>query len=406
MTAEQIRSAIQDIEENVIAIRHRLHRRPELGFEEHETAQLIIETLQELPVRLTTGILGTGICAELIPVGGEKDSGDTGKPVPALLIRADMDALPIQEDTGLPFSSEKPGLMHACGHDGHVAILLGTVMVLSRFRDQIPGTVKFMFQPAEETEGGAKGMIEAGVLREPTVGAAVGLHLWGGTERGIVEYRSGPMMASPDVFDITIKGRGGHAAMPHMCIDPVPIAAAVIQQLQTVVSRQVDPLDAAVISVCTVNGGSVHNVIPNEVTLQGTVRTFLPEVREAIPKRIEQIVKHTTEMYGAEFELDYQFRYPPVVNNPEVTELVRRSACTILGTEQVRELERPNMGGEDFAYLTEAVPASFFYLGIAPSPDKPVQHHHPKFEIDDSVLKDGIAVFCQIVHDFFKDQNS
>jgi amidohydrolase len=402
MTAERIRAAIQDIEARVIEIRHRLHRRPELGFDEYETAQLIVDTLKEVPLRITTGILGTGILAELLPLNDDSETVLSCEDERVLLIRADMDALPIQEESGLSFSSEKPGVMHACGHDGHVAILLGTALVLSRFRDEIPGTVKFMFQPAEETEGGAQGMIEAGILHEPAVDAAVGLHLWGGTERGIVEYKSGPMMASPDVFDITIKGKGGHAAMPHTCIDPVPIAATVIQQLQTIVSRQINPLDAVVISVCKIEGGSAFNVIPNEVKLQGTVRTFMPEVRERVPDLIRQILKNTTEMFGADFELDYQFRYPPVVNDPEITELVRRSACNILGTERVRELERPNMGGEDFAYLTEAVPASFFYLGIAPSPEKIVPHHHPQFMIDDSVLKDGIAVFCQIVKEFFE----
>lgn len=391
MNTNDIRDAARETEERIIAFRHQLHRRPELGFREKETAALVAKELAALPLTVETGIYGTGICAVL--------GGGPGK---TILLRADMDALPIQENTGLPYSSEISGVMHACGHDGHTAILLGTAIVLSRFRDQLPGTVKFVFQPAEESEGGAEGMIRAGVLNNPPVDAATGLHLWGSTPSGIVEYRAGPLMASPDIFSIRVIGRGGHAAKPHDCIDPVPIAASIIQQFQTVVSRQVDPLESVVVSVCRVAAGNTHNVIPDEALLQGTVRALVPEVREKIPALLERVVKETTAMYGAEYRFEYSYRYPPLVNDSAITNLVRDAAEKVVGRERVREAVQPNMGGEDFAYFAEAVPSSFFYLGIAPSEDEIVHHHHPTFRIDDAVLKDGIAIFSQIAFDFLR----
>jgi amidohydrolase len=392
ITAGEIRDAVADVDERVIEIRHHLHRRPELGLQEQETSALIARELEALPLNVTRNIYGTGVCALL-----ESPRSDAG----TILLRADMDALPIQENTGSPFASEIPGVMHACGHDGHTAILLGTAMVLSRFRDKVPGNVKFLFQPAEETEGGAAGMIEEGVLENPRVDAAVGLHLWGSAPSGIVEYKAGPLMASPDVFSIRVVGKGGHAAMPHACVDPVPVAASIIQQLQTIVSRRVDPLDSVVISVCRVEAGTTHNVIPDEAVLEGTVRALVPEVRAAIPAMIENVARQAAAMHGAECIVDYTYRYPPLVNDEAITDLVRRSAADVLGADRVREAKRPNMGGEDFAYFAQAVPSSFFFLGIAPSETELVRHHHPEFRIDDAVLKDGIAVFCRTVFDFF-----
>lgn len=393
MTHDQIWKAVTPVEQRVIEIRHALHRRPELAYQEKETAALVARELESLGMLVTTGIYGTGVCAHL---QGCRTSG-SGK---TILLRADMDALPIEEDTGLPFTSQVPGVMHACGHDGHTAILLGTAMVLSGLRDQFSGTVKFVFQPAEETEGGADGMIREGVLENPPVDAAVGLHLWGSVPRGIVQYKAGPLMAAPDVFTITIMGKGGHAAMPHGCVDPIPIAATIIQQLQTIVSRRIDPLESAVISVCKVEAGTTFNVIPREALLEGTVRTLVPEIRDAIPGMIEGVVRHVCSLYGAEYRFDYQFRYPPLINDAAMTAVVRDAATAMLGAERVREAEKPNMGGEDFAYFARAVPSSFFYLGIAPSEEEPVAHHHSSFRIDDTVLKDGIAVFCRTVFDF------
>lgn len=396
MTTEAILQAASDVEQHVVGIRRDLHRRPELGFQEKETAALVARELSSLPLAVRTGVYGTGVCALLQGSGPRRDSQQEK----TILLRADMDALPIQEATGLPFSSQVPGVMHACGHDGHTAILLGTAMVLSRFREEIPGNVKFAFQPAEETEGGADGMIREGILEDPHVDAALGLHLWGSAARGIVEYKSGPLMASPDVFRIRITGKGGHAAMPHACIDPVPVAATIIHQLQTIISRRVDPLESAVISVCNVHAGNTHNVIPDEAVLEGTVRALIPEVREAVPGMIKEMARKVCEIYGAKCEVEYSFRYPPLINDGGVTGVVRDAAVAVLGAGRVREAEKPNMGGEDFAYFAQAVPSSFFYLGIAPDEDTVIRHHHPEFAIDESVLKDGIAVFCRAVLDF------
>ena len=415
ITSHIIRQAAAEVEDTVINLRRHIHKRPELGLQEHETAALAAEELAKLPVSVTTGIRETGISALLrgnpqlrepvekqsFPPEDLHNHKNRGK---TILLRADMDALPIQEETGLPYSSEIPGVMHACGHDGHTAILLGAAMVLSRFREVLPGNVKFIFQPAEEKQGGAEEMIKAGVLRDPKVDAALGLHLWGSTPQGIVEYRPGPFMASPDFFTLRIIGRGGHAAMPHSCIDPIPIAAAVISQFQTIISRLKDPLEPAVISVCKVEAGNAHNVIPSDAVLQGTVRSLSPETRKELPALMEKTVKQITALYGADYRFDYTFRFPPLINNPEMTGLVRTAAEKMLGPDRVREALKPNMGGEDFAYFAEAVPSAFFYLGIAPGPGEAVFHHHPQFQFDDRVLTDGVAVLCQSVFDYFNVQ--
>ncbi len=393
MTTPTILEATAKVEQKVIELRHHLHRHPELSFQEEQTAALVQRELALLPLSdLTPGVYGTGVTALLQGNGSDPRT---------ILLRADMDALPIQEDTGLPFSSEVPGVMHACGHDGHTAILLGAAMVLSELRAHLPGSVKLVFQPAEETEGGAEGMIREGVLENPHVDAAVGLHLWGSVPRGVVEYRSGPLMAAPDVFSIRVIGKGGHAALPHQCIDPVPMAAAIIQQFQTLIARRVDPLESVVLSVCRLEAGTAFNVIPDEVLLEGTVRTLNQEVREAIPGMIEDVLRQVTGIHGGSYHLDYSFRYPPLVNDPAITDLVRKAAEDVLGADRVRKAKQPNMGGEDFAYFARAVPSSFFYLGIAPSEEDLVRHHHPTFRIDDTVLKDGIAVLCRSVFDFF-----
>ncbi len=397
MTTETILDAVAAVEDRVVELRHTLHRHPEPAFQETRTAALVAEVLSELPLSVRTGVNRTGVSALLTGDASRKDSHRER----TILLRADMDALPVQEETGLPFSSEVPGVMHACGHDGHTAILLGTAMVLCGLKEDLPGNVRFVFQPAEETTGGAEGMIREGVLENPRVEAALGLHLWGSAPRGIVEYKPGPFMAAPDSFTIRILGRGGHAARPHECVDPVPIAATVIQQFQNLVGRRVNPVLPAVISVCRVSAGNTHNVIPGEAELEGTVRTLDPALREEIPAMMEAVVRQVTAIHGADYRFDYDFRYPPLINDSKITALLRDAAQTVLGRERVREAEYPTMGGEDFAYFAGAVPSTFFFLGIAPEGET-IQHHHPAFRVDDTVLKDGIAVFCRAVFDFLE----
>jgi amidohydrolase len=315
--------------------------------------------------------------------GGLAPSGDG----PTLLLRADMDALPIHEESGEPFASTVPGRMHACGHDGHTAILLAVAGVLSRRRDRLPGNVKFVFQPAEEDPGGARPLIEAGVLRDPTVDAAVGLHLWTQLPAGTVGTSPGPLMASADEFTLEIRGRGGHAAAPHVCIDPVVAAAHVITALQTIVSRSTDPLQSAVLTVARVDAGEgAYNVIPDRATLRGTARAFDPAVRAAFPERIERVARGVCEALGATHELRWQPYYPPVVNDPAVAAVVASEARRLLGDDRVFEDVR-SMGAEDMAFYLREVPGCFFFFGAAnPSKGAVHPHHNPRFKIDEDVL--------------------
>ncbi|MFW6266634.1 MAG: M20 metallopeptidase family protein [Halanaerobiales bacterium] len=397
MSEQKIYNLAKKFEDKIIEIRHKIHRYPELAFEEKRTAALAAEIMKDLGFEVKKDIYHTGVSGLL---------GNTSKKeVKTILLRADMDALPIEEKTGLPYSSEVPGVMHACGHDGHTAILLGTAMILDELKNDFEGNVKFIFQPAEEAEGGAEGMIKEGVLKNPDVDAALGLHLWGNVPSGVVEYKKGPFMASPDKFEIIIKGRGGHAAQPHNCVDPVPIASSIIEEFQKIVSRRTDPLESVVISICHLEGGTTYNVIPDNIMLEGTVRSLTPEIRESVPEIMREVVEKITAMNNAEYNFDFEYRFPPLINDENMTELVKSSAQKIIGKKRVREAQKPNMGGEDFSYFAREVPASFFYLGIAPSDKESINHHHPEFKVDDSVLKDGSAVMAQAVIDYFKEQN-
>ena len=390
MVTEIIKQKARNIEKEIVAIRHKIHKNPELAFNETETAKLAASKLANLGLDVKTGIYGTGVCGLL----------QTAKKGKTILLRADMDALPIQENTGLEYKSQNPGIMHACGHDAHTAILIGTAMVLNNLRDKLRGNVKFVFQPAEEKEGGAEGMINEGILENPEVDAALGLHVWGTVPKGIVEYKSGPFMASPDRFKTKIIGRGGHASQPHNCIDPIPISAHIINSFQNIISRRLDPMESAAISICHMKAGKTHNVIPNEVMLEGTVRTLKPEIRNKIPEMMEAILDKTTSIYGAKYTFEYDYRFPPLVNDKKLTDLLKSSAEKIIGKENLQKAEKPNLGGEDFSYFAREIPSCFFFLGIAPSADKPVQHHHPNFIVDDEILKQGVAILSQAVIDF------
>jgi len=393
MTKEKILKKVAEIENRVIEIRHQIHQNPELSFAEKETAKLAAAEMKKLGFEVEENIFGTGVCATFI--NSNKEDAKT------LLIRADMDALPVEEKNDLEFKSKSKGVMHACGHDGHTAILIGTAMVLKELAADFDGNLKFLFQPGEETSGGAEGMIKAGVLENPQVDAAMGLHLWGSTEEGIVEYKSGALMASPDRFNLKIIGKGGHAARPHNTIDPIPIAAQIISSLQNIVSRRIDPLESAVISVGMIEAGKTHNVIPDQVELKATVRSLKKEIREKLPQYIESVIKNTCQIYGAEYELDYIFGYPAVINDPQMTNIIKTAAQKILGPEKVREKEKAEMGGEDFSYFGREVPAVFYYLGIAPQGEI-VNHHQSDFKFNDTVLKTGVAVMAQAALDYFK----
>ncbi|MDR2398089.1 MAG: amidohydrolase [Spirochaetaceae bacterium] len=384
MFTDEITQAIARHYPQGAAIRQKLHQYPELSEQEWETAKLVATTLREYGIETQEGIAGTGVL-------GIIRGNVAGKTV---LLRADMDALAIQEAAPVPYASKRPGIMHACGHDGHTAGLLIAGMALMDLKDRIPGTIKLMFQPAEETVGGAARMIQSGVLENPRVDAALGCHLWGQAPQGTVWVKSGPVMAAPDEFRITLIGRGGHGGLPHLGVDPIVMAAQVIQQFQTIVSRRRNPLDPAVVSIGMIHGGETHNVIPAEVHLVGTIRTLSAELRDFIPQEMDRILQGLTLAAGGSYTLEVCKRYPPLVNDPAVTEVIREAAKKILPSDRVQDAPEANMGGEDFAYIAEQVPSSFFFVGITPD-EKPLIHHSPYFQWDDSVLRISAACLCQ-----------
>ncbi|MDR0551546.1 MAG: amidohydrolase [Spirochaetaceae bacterium] len=390
---ERIKELIEKHYLLAVEIRHKIHQYPELAFEEFETSRLVAETLERHGIKVQSGIAKTGALAL---IEGKKPRDSRAKTV---LLRADMDALPITEETDVPFASCKPGLMHACGHDGHTAGLVLAGIVLKELAAEFSGGIKLMFQPAEEGDGGAEPMIAAGILENPKVDAAFGCHLWGGVKAGQIAVNTGPLMASPDEFYITVRGRGGHAATPHITIDPIVIAAQIINSFQAIASRRNDPLLPLVISTCGVHGGGTHNIIPDTVELVGTVRTLNHEQRAGIPALMEQTASDIARSWGADCVFKLIRRYPPLINDAAAAALAGSASAKIVGRENVITCP-PNMGGEDFAYLAEKVPSAFFFVGIAK--DAPVIHHNSKFAWDDSILKISAAALCQTALDYLR----
>jgi amidohydrolase len=370
----------------IVAWRRHLHRHPELSFQEHQTSAYVEAQLQAFPALTLTRPTPTSVLAVLA----------TGRPGPVALLRADLDALPIQEENDAPYASQVPGVMHACGHDGHTAMLLGTVQALTERRDQLSGEVRFIFQHAEEAPpGGAAELVAAGLLGG--VDYALGAHLWAAGPSGAIGLGTGPQTAAPDRFDIRIRGQGGHAAMPHQTVDPVVIAAQVILAFQSIVSRTLDPLESAVLSVTQLDAGQAYNVIPDEVRLQGTVRTFTPAVRQHVPDQMRRLLDGVAGAYGGAASFEYVPGYPSVINDGPLTEQIRAVAAQAFGKDRVLSLP-PSMAGEDFAYFAEQVPACFFSVGSG-NPQRGVTfpHHHPRFDIDENALSSGTALFVNAV---------
>lgn len=393
----RIRAEIQALQPQLVEWRRRLHQRPELGFKEQLTAEFITQKLQEWGIEHQTGVAKTGIVAII------KGSKQLSKPKSAVLaIRADMDALPIQEENDVPYRSQHDGIMHACGHDGHTAIALGTAYHLSQHLEDLAGTVKIIFQPAEEGPGGAVPMIEAGVLKNPDVDAIIGLHLWNNLPLGTVGVRSGALMAAVELFNCTISGKGGHGAMPHQTVDSIVVAAQVVNALQTIVARNIDPIDSAVVTVGELHAGSAHNIIAATAKLRGTVRYFNPKFNGYFKQRLEQIVAGVCQSHGASYELDYRQLYPPVINDSTLAELVRSQALEVIETPVGIVPECQTMGGEDMSFFLQEVPGCYFFLGSA-NPDKNLAypHHHPRFDFDETALGMGVEIFVRCVEKFF-----
>jgi amidohydrolase len=381
----------EKIKEDVIGWRRHLHEHPELSFEEEKTAQFVFETLASFGNLELSRPTKTSVMARLI--------GDY--PGKTIAIRADMDALPIQEENTFDFASKNPGVMHACGHDGHTAMLLGTAKILSGLKEEIHGEVRFFFQHAEELyPGGAEEMVQAGVM--DGVDLVIGAHLWTPIEIGKVGVVYGAMMAAPDTFWITVKGHGGHAAMPHQTIDSIAVAAQIVTNLQHIVSRNTDPLDQLVISVTQFIGGTTHNVIPGSVELCGTARCFDQDLRESIPRKMERVIKGITAAHEADYDFTYEFGYRPVVNDEEVTKLLEEAVLEIFG-EEALDHTRPNMGGEDFSAFQQKAPGAFFFVGAGNTEkESAYPHHHSRFTIDEDALEIGIKTFLHASFKFLK----
>lgn len=381
---------VLSLAEQMIQDRRDFHMHPELGFQEERTAARVVEALRAAGLdEIQTGVAKTGVVAII-----------RGRmPGKTVLLRADMDALPVTELSDAPYRSRNAGKMHACGHDAHTAMLLATAKVLHARRTEFDGTVKLVFQPAEEGPGGALPMIEAGVLENPKVDAALGLHIWNVLQVGQIGVRSGPVMANTDEFTLTLRGKGGHGAMPHLSVDAISVAGQLITALQNVVSRQVSPLEPAVVTIGTIRGGERHNIIAHEVTMTGTVRTFSAELGAAIPGMIERVIRGITTAHGADYALEYHRVYPATHNDPRVTDLVRDAAAKIVGWDNVREAEA-SMGGEDMAYFLQRVPGCYFFVGSA-NPEKGLTnpHHHPEFDFDEDAMPIGVQVMVQAALD-------
>jgi amidohydrolase len=372
------------LRDDIIALRRDVHRHPELAWNERQTAERITSFLKGSRLELRTGLGGTGVLAEV--------KGDASR---TLLLRVDMDALPIQEDSRSAHASEVPGVMHACGHDGHVA--MGAAAARLTAGRRAPVNVRVLFQPAEEGEGGAQAMVAAGAM--DGVAVAVGVHLWNELPVGTLGVKAGPLMAAVDRVRIVVRGRGGHGGKPHRSADPVVAAAHVITALQTIVSREVPPTLAAVVTLGSVHGGQAFNVIPDEVTLLGTIRTFDDALRRSMPERVGRIASGIAEALGCRAEVEVRPGNPPVVNDARVADLARRAAARVVGEENVVEPE-PTMGGEDMAVYFERAPGCFVFVGSAnPARGLDQPHHSPRFDFDEDALLVGTQFLLEVAQE-------
>jgi hippurate hydrolase len=390
---ERVRSMIEEELASLVEIRRDLHAHPELGYEETRTSDVIQRELEAAGIDFARNLAGgTGVLGHL-PGEGERAIG----------LRADMDALPIVEQTGLGYASRNEGVMHACGHDGHTTILIGAARVLGRLAAEqpLPRPVTLCFQPAEEGGAGGRRMVEDGCLDGSTIGPPVeemfGLHGWPQLPLGVVGSRPGPLLAAADMFEIDIDGTACHAAFPHLGRDPIVAAAAMITALQSIAARNVDPLDAIVVSTTTVSGGTTHNIIPERVRLTGTVRTLRPETQQLAIERMKALADHVARAHGCRAEVDYQVHYPVTFNAPGAVDDFLETARAALGSERVIEVPQPFMGGEDFSFYCNVVPSCFFVLGLCP-PDSEAMPalHQPTFDFNDDAIATGVELFCRL----------
>ncbi|RFU22119.1 M20 metallopeptidase family protein [Geodermatophilus marinus] len=381
--------------DRTVDLRRRLHRHPEVGLHLPRTLETVLGELAELPVEVTTGRSTTSAVAVL----------RGARPGPSYLLRADMDGLPVHEDTGLPFASEVPGAMHACGHDLHTAMLIGAARLLAERRDELAGQVVLMLQPGEEGFHGARYMLEEGVLDAvpgAPVAGAFALHVFTSLPSGTVSVRPGPMMAAADHWSVTVRGRGGHASMPHCAADPVPVAAEIVLALQAMVTRRVDVFDPAVVTVAQLTAGSTDNVIPDSAFLQGTIRSLSPQRRADTVASVRRVATHVAAAHDLEVEFDHQEGYPVTVNDPGAADRVRTAAAALLGADRSVPTPDPLMGAEDFSYVLQRVPGAMAFLGACPPGDEPgtaAGNHSNLVVFDEEVLPVGAALYAAMACD-------
>ena len=393
MDFSEVERHVEEFYEEIVEFRRDLHMYPELSGEEIETSRKVVQKLKILPIEIKERVNGYGI------IGLLKGKSDKK----TILLRGDMDALPINEIQGDPYSSKNPNVMHACGHDMHTAMLLGTAMVLSRFKDKLDGNVKFMFQPAEEVApiGGSQGMIKEGILENPKVDEAYGMHVYG-VPTGTVLYRPEVLNARSDRITITIKGKSSHGSLPSEGNDAILAAGNVITSIQSIISRNLGPGETAVISIGSIHGGDKYNIISDNVVLEGTVRTFSKVSVETIKERLATIVSDIASAYGCRGILDYVDGYDFIYNDPTLTQYATSSLEELLGKENIIYQSNPLPAGEDFSFISKKVPSFFLWLGTEGESNKGnVILHNPKFKVDEETLKYGIKIMCKLVFDSF-----
>ncbi|HVY16742.1 MAG TPA: M20 aminoacylase family protein [Rhodopila sp.] len=372
--------------EDMTAWRRDLHAHPELSMQEARTSAMVREKLAAFGVdEIINGMATHGVV-------GVIRSGSSDR---AIGLRADMDALPIQEETGLPHASRTPGVMHACGHDGHTAMLLGAAKYLAETRN-FDGTVYLIFQPAEEFEGGADRMVQDGLFARCPMDHVYGLHNWPETKAGTFLWRTGPVMAAVAFFDITVTGRGSHGASPHQGVDPIVVSSHIVGALQTIVSRNIEPIEGGVVSVGSITGGDAYNILPERVVMKGTARWYRPEVGDQIEAGMKRLVNGIAESFGARAELNFFRHAPATVNDADATVLAREAATAVAGTDRVQQMRAPTMGGEDFAYMLEAKDGAYLMLGSGRGEDDPLLHH-PRYDFNDEVLPLGASWWATLV---------
>lgn len=392
---QTLAAMIERLLPTLVELRHDLHRHPQIAYHETYASERVEQWLGSLNIAFESGLAETGVVAWIEP------TDDAARQRPAVGLRADMDALPITEQTGLAYASQNDGLMHACGHDGHTTILLGVASVLQAWRDHLPQPVKLLFQPAEEGEAGGRRLLEAGALEAAVGGYAIerifGLHGWPQLPLGVIATRSGPLMASMDGFSVTIHGRGTHGAVPHLGADPIVAAAHIVTALQTIVSRNIDPTQPAVVSVGLVHAGQADNIIPDLARLAGTIRAVDAATAERLHQRIQQIAESTAAALGCEAKVEIRRGYPPLINDAHCAATVLQTARRIAGAKGVAALDVPCMTAEDFAFYAQQRPAAFFLLGLCPSQGGSWPGlHTPRFDFNDGAIAPGVRIMCEL----------